>query len=90
MESPRELVERMASEMDAANASVTNLTYDQICQTLKFYCGFNPKTADGIKSRIANGLPSLKNVSVQMTKGGLNPIVRFTMPDGTQKTFRYC
>ena len=86
----RDMLERVVSEMDASNASVTNLTYDQVCRTLKFYCGFNPKTAEGIKSRIANGLPSLKNVSVQMTQGGLNPIVRFTMTDGTQRTFRYC
>lgn len=85
----KDMLEKVVSEMDATNASVTNLTYNQICLTLKFYCGFNPKTAEGIKSRIANGLPSLKNVSVQMTQGGLNPIIRFTMPDGTQKTFRY-
>ncbi|MES3005282.1 MAG: hypothetical protein V4690_04260 [Patescibacteria group bacterium] len=90
MESPREVLEKIEFAIKTRNAAVANLSYEEICYLLKFYCGFNPKTAEGIKSRIADGLPSLKDVSVQITDGGLNPTVRFTMPDGQRKTFRYC
>jgi hypothetical protein len=86
----KDVLGAMGADLAAKNASTANLTYDQICKTLKFYCGWNPKTEQGIKSQIIEGLPSLTNVSVQIIDRGMNCIVRFTMPDGTRKTFRYC
>lgn len=59
--------EQFALDFTAKKAE--NLTYEQVCKNLKFYCGWNPKTEDGIKSQIDSGLPQLKDVKV---KEGIN------------------
>jgi len=90
MDSPNDVVEKIAFAIKTRNAAVANFSYDEICYMLGFYCDLNPKTAEDIKSRIANGLPTLEDVSVEITEDGLNPTVRFTMPDGQRKTFCCC
>ncbi len=82
----------LKAEETALNVSAEmageNLTYEQVCRNLKFYCGFNPKTEDDIKKMIASGLPQLKNVKVKVW-GFFNVKVRFSMPDGTPRKYEY-
>ena len=71
----------------SAKMNNNDITYEQVCQNLKFYCGFNPKTDDRIQALIKGGLPMLKNVEVKAR--GLHVKIKFTMPDGTAKKYEY-
>jgi hypothetical protein len=55
------------------------LSYWDVCNTLKFYCGFNPKKEEDVEPMIAKGLPTLTNVSVKVKHPGY-VTVRFDMP----------
>ena len=85
-----EVVDLLKFEQKALDitAQITNeLTYEQICKNLKFYCGWNPKTEAGIAQQIATGLPQLKNVKVKVR--GLHVKITFGMPNGAPKKYEY-
>ncbi|MEW6617372.1 MAG: hypothetical protein AB1333_03050 [Patescibacteria group bacterium] len=69
-------------------AQKIDLTYEQVCGNLKFYCGWNPKTEEGIKEQITSGLPQLKDVKVKVW-GFFHVKITFTMPDGTRRKYEY-
>lgn len=75
-----------------AKESQNSITYEQVCENLKFYCGWNPKTEEGIKAKIDSGLSQLKNVKVRVEKRGVKMEkveITFTMPDETPKKYVY-
>ena len=68
-------------------AATTDITYEQVYNNLKFYCGWNPIKEDIIKGQIASGLPQLNNVEVKVR--GSQVIIKFSMPDGTPKEYKF-
>ncbi len=82
-----EFLKAEQSALDAAAKTTENLTYEQVCRNLKFYCGWNPKTENGIKAQITAGLPQLKNVEVKVR--GFFVKITFEMPDGARKKYEY-
>ena len=64
------------------------LTYERVCSSLKFCCGFNPKTVEGIKEMVNKDFPSLTDVSVRIEDGYYVSIF-FRMPWGERKRFFY-
>lgn len=84
---PLDILKMQQTILNVDAQTSPELTYEQVCRNLKFYCGWNPKTKEGIEAQITSGLPQLKNVEVKVK--GFFVKVTFSMPDGSSKKYEY-
>lgn len=88
MSNPIDFLKAMEAKLAINNKSAEKLTYEQVCMSLRSYCGWNPKTRSNIESKISTGLPDLTNVSVRV-EGERKVTIKFCMPNGDRMKYNY-